>query len=47
VARLEWRRDWSNHPFFFTDQLGVLSNHQSTATLGLIWWWGNRMGESW
>jgi len=47
VTRLEWRRDFSNQPFFFTDQLGILSNHQNTATLGLIWWWGNRMGESW
>jgi hypothetical protein len=47
TTRLEWRRDWSNQPFFFTDQLGVLSNHQNTATLGLIWWWGNKMGEGW
>jgi hypothetical protein len=47
VSRLEWRRDFSNQPFFFTDQLGVLSNHQNTATLGLIWWWGNKMGEGW
>jgi hypothetical protein len=47
LTRVEWRRDFSNQPFFFTDQLGVLSNHQNTATLGLIWWWGNRMGESW
>jgi hypothetical protein len=47
LARLEWRRDFSNQPFFFTDQLGVLSNHQSTATLGLVWWWSNKMGESW
>jgi len=47
LARLEWRRDFSNQPFFFTDQLGVLSNHQSTATLGLVWWWSNKEDESW
>ena len=47
VTRVEWRRDFSNQPFFFTDQLGVLTNHQNTATLGLIWWWGNKLGESW
>jgi Putative beta-barrel porin-2, OmpL-like. bbp2 len=47
LARLEWRRDFSNQPFFFTDQLGVLSRHQTTATLGLVWWWGNKMNESW
>jgi hypothetical protein len=48
LARLEWRRDFSNQAFFFTDQLGVLSNHQTTATLGLTWWWSNkRMDESW
>jgi hypothetical protein len=47
LTRVEWRRDFSNQPFFFTDQLGVLSKHQTTATLGLVWWWGNRMNESW
>jgi Putative beta-barrel porin-2, OmpL-like. bbp2 len=47
VARTEYRRDFSNRPFFLTDQRGVFSNHQSTAMLGLVWWWGNKMGESW
>jgi len=47
VARMEWRRDFSNQPFFLTDQLGILSSHQNTATLGLVWWWGNKMNESW
>jgi hypothetical protein len=41
LVRTEWRRDFSNRPFFLTDQLGVLSHQQNTATLGLIWWWGN------
>ena len=46
LARTEWRRDFSNQPFFLTDTLGILSNHQTTATLGLIWWWGNKE-ETW
>jgi hypothetical protein len=43
-VREEWRRDWSNQPFFLTDRLGVLSKHQTTATLGLIWWFGPKQG---
>ena len=46
LVRTEWRRDFSNRPFFLTDQLGLLSNHQNTATMGLVWWWGNKE-ESW
>lgn len=42
LVRTEWRRDFSNQPFFLTDQLGILSNHQNTATMGLVWWWGNK-----
>ncbi|HWX55413.1 MAG TPA: outer membrane beta-barrel protein [Verrucomicrobiae bacterium] len=47
LVRTEWRRDFSNRPFFLTDSLGTLSNHQNTATIGLVWWWGNHMGETW
>ncbi|HEY6252738.1 MAG TPA: outer membrane beta-barrel protein [Candidatus Angelobacter sp.] len=46
LVRTEWRRDFSNQPFFLTDQLGRLSNHQNTATMGMLWWWGNKE-ESW
>ncbi|HEV3042022.1 MAG TPA: outer membrane beta-barrel protein [Candidatus Angelobacter sp.] len=46
MMRTEWRRDFSNLPFFLTDRLGVLSQHQNTATMGLIWWWGNKE-ETW
>jgi hypothetical protein len=45
LVRTEWRRDFSNQPFFLTDQLGILSHHQTTATLGLTWWWGKE--ETW
>lgn len=44
--RLEWRRDFSNRRFFLTDTPGLLSNHQDTATLGMIWWFGGKR-ESW
>lgn len=45
LVRTEWRRDFSNKQFFLTDQLGILSNHQNTATMGLVWWWGNKEGS--
>jgi hypothetical protein len=44
LMRFEWRRDLSNHAFFYTDALGLLSNHQSTATVGLVWWFGGKQG---
>jgi hypothetical protein len=44
LMRFEWRRDLSNHAFFYTDTLGLLSNHQSTATVGLVWWFGGKQG---
>jgi len=40
----EWRRDFSNQPFFLTDSLDVLKREQNTATLGLIWWFGRKQG---
>ena len=44
LARGEWRRDFSNRPFFLTGTLGVLKKEQNTATLGLIWWFGGKQG---
>jgi hypothetical protein len=44
LMRYEWRRDYSNKPSFLTDVQGVLSNHQTTATLGVVWWWGRKEG---
>jgi hypothetical protein len=44
LARMEYRRDWSNIPLFLTSKPGVLSKHQDTATLGLIWWYGGKKG---
>jgi hypothetical protein len=42
--RTEWRRDWSNVPIFLTDTPGKFSQHQNTATLGLVWWFGRKQG---
>ena len=44
LMRGAWGRDVSNVPFCLTDEAGVLKNDQQTATLGLIWWWGNKTG---
>jgi hypothetical protein len=42
LIRLEWRRDFSNHPYFLTDTLNLLSKHQTTATMGVVWWFGKK-----
>lgn len=40
TLREEWRSDFSNHNFFLTDSLGVLRRNQTTATMGVVWWFG-------
>lgn len=40
LMRGEWRRDFSNQPFFLTNAPGALKKEQNTATLGLVWWFG-------
>jgi len=44
LMRAEWRRDVSSLPFFLTRNAGVLKANQDTATIGMIWWWGNKRG---
>lgn len=44
LMRGEYRRDWSNQPFFLTATPGVLKKEQNTATLGLVWWFGRKKG---
>jgi hypothetical protein len=44
LMRYEWRRDFSNQPTFLTDTQGLFSKEQSTATVGLVWWWGRKEG---
>jgi Putative beta-barrel porin-2, OmpL-like. bbp2 len=45
AAFLEYRRDWSNRPYFFTSSPLTPSGHQNTATLGLVWWYGGKQGS--
>ena len=40
IMRQEWRRDFSNQPYFLTDTLGILKREQDTATMGIVWWFG-------
>jgi hypothetical protein len=44
LMRYEWRRDYSNQRSFLSDAQGVLNKQQTTATLGLVWWWGRKEG---
>jgi hypothetical protein len=44
LARAEFRRDWSNVPFFLTNKPGVLSASQPTFTVGVVWWAGGKQG---
>ena len=45
LMRYEWRRDFSNKPSFLTDVQNVLRKDQTTAAVGLIWWWGRKEGS--
>jgi hypothetical protein len=44
LSRVEYRRDWTNRPFFLTNKPGVLSQNQDTLTVGLVWWYGGKQG---
>ncbi|HYK36478.1 outer membrane beta-barrel protein [Alloacidobacterium sp.] len=44
LVREELRHDFSNQPYFLTDTLGHLTNDQTTATIGLVWWFGGKQG---
>ena len=45
LARAEYRRDFSNQRFFLTDTTGLLVHAQTTAELGLVYWWGTKQGS--
>lgn len=45
ISRAEYRRDWSNQRFFLSDTAGALLHAQTTATLGLMYWWGTKQGS--
>lgn len=44
LTRLEWRRDFSNRPYFLSDTLSLLKKEQTTAAIGLVWWFGAKEG---
>jgi hypothetical protein len=44
LARAEWRSDFSNQDYFYSDVLGLLRKQQSTPTIGLVWWFGGKKG---
>jgi hypothetical protein len=44
-TKWEFRRDFSNTPFFLTSSPGQLKKEQNTAMLGLIWWFGGKEGS--
>jgi hypothetical protein len=42
--RWEFRRDYSNQPFFLSHTSGALRRDQNTALLGLLFWFGGKQG---
>jgi hypothetical protein len=45
LVRGEFRRDWSNQPFFPGELGGEdLRKHQNTLLVGGVWWFGNKSG---
>jgi hypothetical protein len=43
VARGEFRRDWSDEPFFTGPRPDDVRESQNTILIGLIWWFGNKL----
>ena len=43
-VRWEYRRDFSNQPFFLTRFLDLRKKEQNTATIALLWWFGGKEG---
>jgi len=44
-ARLEYRRDFSNVPFFYTPVPNELKKSQNTIAFALLWWFGGKQGS--
>ena len=41
---IEYRRDWSNVPYFVTNNPASPSTHQDTLGAGVVWWYGGKQG---
>ena len=44
-VRGEYRRDFSNVPYFLTSDPGRTKKDQNTITIGLLWWFGGKEGS--
>jgi hypothetical protein len=44
LVRGEFRRDWSTERFFTGPRPDDRRDHQDTALVGLVWWFGNKQG---
>ncbi len=44
LLREELRRDFSNQRYFLTDTLGKYDKAQTTATVGILWWFSGKQG---
>ena len=44
LLRTEYRRDFSNRPYFLSNTQNLLNTAQGTATVGLVYWWGTKQG---
>ena len=41
---VEYRRDWSNIPYFVTNNPAAPATHQDTLGTGVVWWYGGKQG---
>ena len=44
LLEAEYRRDWSNKPYFLGTTLGLLKQDQPTIGFGAVWWFGQKQG---
>ena len=44
LVRGEFRRDWSSERYFTGPRPDDRRDHQNTALVGLVWWFGNKQG---
>jgi hypothetical protein len=42
---IEYRRDWSNRPYFLTGPFDATTGHQDIFTLGMVWFYGGKQGS--
>lgn len=45
LLEAEYRRDWSDKPYFLTSTLGNFVKDQPTIGFGAVWWFGQKQGS--